>query len=220
MEAYDSIKKRKSIRGFKDEPIKKEILKKIIEAARNSPSYANTQPWEMVIIGGTKIKELTSELLKLEKERVSACPDIPFPHTWPREMEKRLKEHGVRRFDALGIDHNNKEEKEKLRLMNYKFYGAPYAIFLFMDESLGEWSLFDMGLFTQNLILAANSLGVGSCIQASVTQFAKEIKRFLHIPPNKKLVVCISIGYPDPEAEINTYRSRKKDLDEFVYWFE
>jgi nitroreductase len=81
--------------------------------------------------------------------------------------------------------------------MNFEFYGAPCAVFLFIDGSLGEWSIYDMGLFTQNLILAAHSLGVGSCLQASVTNYALEIKKFLDIAEGKKLVICISIpGLP------------------------
>ena len=104
--------------------------------------------------------------------------------------------------------------------MNFEFYGAPCAVFLFMDGSLGEWSLFDMGLFTQNLILAAHCFGVESCIQASVTVYANEIKRFLHIARNHKLVACISMGYPDQEAKLNTYLSLKKNSDQFVHWYE
>ena len=62
--------------------------------------------------------------------------------------------------------------------MNFEFYGAPCAVFLFMDNNLSDWSLFDMGLFTQNIILAAYSKGIGSCIHASVTVYAEEIKKF------------------------------------------
>jgi nitroreductase len=104
--------------------------------------------------------------------------------------------------------------------MNFEFYGAPCAILLFMDGSLGEWSIFDMGLFTQNLILVAHSLGVESCLQASVTNYAREIKEFLVMAESKKLVVCISIGYPDDKAKLNTYRSLKQKPDEFTKWYE
>jgi nitroreductase len=89
-----------------------------------------------------------------------------------------------------------------------------------MDGSLGEWSIFDMGLFSQNLILAANSLGVGSCLQASVTNYAREIKIFLGLEESKKLVICISLGYPDEKAAVNTYRSIKQKPDAFTRWYE
>jgi nitroreductase len=77
-----------------------------------------------------------------------------------------------------------------------------------------------MGLFAQNLILAAHSLGVESCLQASVTNYAPEIKKFLDIQENKKLVISISLGYSDEKAKLNTYRSLKQKPDEFTEWYE
>lgn len=220
MEAYESIKMRRSIRAFRLEPISKEVMQKILIAAGNSPSYTNTQPWEMMIVSGKKREVLSEELLKLAKNKAPKSPDIPFPTSWLPLMEKYSREHGARRLEVLGIDRNDKKGRENLRLMNFEFYGAPCAVFLFMDQSLGEWSLYDMGLFTQNLILAAHSLGVGSCIQASVAEYANEIKEFLKISKDKKLVICISMGYPDLEAKLNHYQSLKKDLHDYVKWYE
>jgi nitroreductase len=114
-------------------------------------------------------------------------------------MDERSREHGARRLATLGLARDDAEGREKLRLMNFEFYGAPCALFLFMDGSLGEWSIFDMGLCAQTLILAAHSLGVESCLQASVTNYAPEIKKF-PVPQTKKLVICISLGYPDEKA--------------------
>ena len=107
-----------------------------------------------------------------------------------------------------------------MSLMNFEFYGAPSAVFLFIDGSPGEWSIFDLGLFTQNLILAVHSLGVGSCLQASVTNYALEIKQILGIAESKKLVICISMGYKDEKAKLNTYRSIKQKPDEFTKWYK
>jgi nitroreductase len=103
--------------------------------------------------------------------------------------------------------------------MNFEFYGAPCAVFLFIDQSLGPWSIFDMGLFAQNLILAAHALGLGTCLQASVTNYADAIRQFLGIPESKQLIIGISIGYPDPDAKLNTYRAIKLKPEEFVKWY-
>ncbi|MDD5013599.1 MAG: nitroreductase [Atribacterota bacterium] len=219
MEAYESIKTRHSVRAFRAKPITKEIMQKIVEVASNSPSYANTQPWETVVVSGEKKDKLSQALLKLAKANALASPDIPLPTSWPPEMERRRREHGARRLNTLGIERSDREGRERLRLMNFEFYGAPSAVFLFMDGSIGEWSLFDMGLFTQNLILAAHCLDIGSCIQASVTEYADEIKRFLNVAKNQKLVVCISMGYPDPDVKLNAYCSLKKETEEFLYWY-
>ena len=220
METLEAIGTRRSSRSFRPDPIPGDIMKKILQAVSASPSYTNTQPWEVVVVSGQKRNALAEKLLNLATVKAPTSPDLPIPKGWPAAMDERSREHGARRLSTLGLARDDGGGREKLRLMNFEFYGAPCAVFLFMDGSLGEWSIFDMGLFAQNLILAAHSLGVGSCLQASVTNYAQEIKKFLGIEESKKLVVCIALGYPDEKAVLNTYRSIKQRSDEFTRWYE
>ncbi len=220
MEILEGIKTRRSVRAFKPNPISREVMKNILEAVSNSPSYTNTQPWEVVVVSGKKREELAGKLLELAKAKAPAHRDLPGPKGWPQAMEARSRDHGARRLNTLGVARDDEQGREKLRLMNYEFYGAPCAVFLFMDGSLGEWSIFDMGLFTQNLMLAAHAFGVESCLQASVTDYAPEIKKILGIEEGKKLVIGLSMGYPDEQAKLNTYRSLKQKADEYTKWCE
>jgi len=220
MEILDGIKTRHSVRAFKSNPITRDVMEKILQATSNSPSYTNTQPWEVVVVSGKQKDELSRKLLELAKAKAPTSPDMPIPKSWPSAMEVRSREHGARRLNTLGMARDDQEGREKLRLMNFEFYGAPCAILLFMDGALGEWSIFDMGLFAENLILAAHSLGVESCLLASEPNYAMENRKFLGIAESKKLVVCISLGYPDDKAKLNTYRSLKQKPDEFTRWCE
>jgi len=220
MEILEGIKTRQSIRAFKPNPIARDVMEKILQAVSNSPSYTNTQPWEVVVVSGKKKNELGRKLLELARAKAPTSRDLPTPKGWPPTLEERSRAHGAHRLGALGVARDDVEGREKLRLMNFEFYGAPCAVFLFMDGSLEEWSIFDLGLFTQNLILAAHSLGVESCLQASVTDYALEIKKFLGIAESKKLVIGISLGYPDEKAKLNTYHSLKQKPDEFTKWYE
>ena len=220
METLEAIETRRSIRAFKPDSIPSNVMSKILQAASASPSYTNTQPWEVVAVSGKKRDELAEMLLGLAKTKAPTSPDLPQPKGWPAAMDERSREHGARRLNTLGLARDDAEGREKLRLGNFEFYGAPCALFLFMDGSLGEWSIFDMGLFAQNLILAAHSLGVESCLQASVTGYAREIKKFFGVAENSKLVICISLGYPDEKAVLNTYRSIKQKPDAFTRQYE
>jgi len=220
MEILEGIEKRHSIRGFKPDSIPRDVMEKILQAASNTPSYTNTQPWEVAVVCGKKKDELSRVIFELAKAKAPTNPDLPMPAGWPTEHDARSREHGARRLATLGIEREDENEREKLRLMNFKFYGSPCAVFLFIDGSLGEWSIFDMGLFAQSFILAAHSLGVASCLQASVTNYAPEIKRFLGVPESKKLIICISLGYIDEEAKLNAYRSIKQKPEDFTRWYE
>jgi nitroreductase len=220
METLEGIKTRYSVRAFKPTPVPKDVLEKILGAVSNTPSYTNTQPWEVVVVSGKKKDDLSKVIFELAKAKAPTNPDLPMPKDWLAGHEARSGEHGARRLATLGVARDDEAGRENLRLMNFEFYGAPCAVFLFIDGILGEWSIFDMGLFAQNLILAAHSLGVESVLQASVTNYAPEIKKFLGVPESKKLVICIPLGYPDEGAKLNTYRSLKQKPEEFTRWCE
>jgi nitroreductase len=220
MELLEGIGTRKSIRGFKPTPIPDGVMNKVLQAVANSPSYTNTQPWELAVVCGKKRDDLSKIIHDLAKAKAPTKPDLPMPTAWPPEMEARSREHGARRLNTLGIAREDEVGRENLRLMNYEFYGAPCAIFLFADRSLGAWSIFDMGLCAQSLILAAHGLGLGTVLQASVTNYADAIRKFLGIAESKQLVLCISIGYADEKAKLNEYRALKRKPEEFTKWYK
>ena len=103
---------------------------------------------------------------------------------------------------------------------NFRFYNAPHALYLFQDASLPLWSLFDLGLFAQSLMLAAHARGVGTVPQAFATDYARQVKDFLGIPGTKRLVLGISVGYPDRESPANALRTDRIPAEEIVTWME
>ena len=218
MELLEGIETRRSLRAFKSTPITKEVLERILKAASKSPSYTNTQPWEVTVISGEKKEELSRILCDLVRSDITPNPDFPLPKNWPPELHRRAKEHSMKRFQAIGIEREDERQRKELSLSNFKFYGAPCVLFLFMDRTLSSWSIFDMGLFAQSISLAAHSFGVGSCLQASLASYPDVVREFVGIPGTKHLVLGISLGYPDLEASINTYQSSRVGLDGFVQW--
>lgn len=220
MEAIECIKTRMSIRKFRPGPVPKNILTEIINTAQWSPSYKNSQPWEVVIVSGKKKEELSGLLVRLLEEGKTPEPDIPEALSWPPDIAERINEHMKKRGALLDIDLNNPEIKKKSKAANFRFYGAPHGIFLFHDSSLNEWSVLDIGLFAQSLMLAARAHGLGTVPQGFLTDYSLEVKQFLGIPESKRLVLGISIGYPDMENVINTYRTTRVETEKILRWVE
>jgi nitroreductase len=220
MDAIECIETRMSIRRFKPDPVPKEILLNVIETAKWSPSYKNTQPWEAAIVSGPKKDELSKRLVELFENGEKAAPDIPEPASWPPQIEARIKELFRKRSEKFGIDFSDPEYIKKAKKANFRFYGAPHGIFLFQDSSLPLWSLFDIGLFAQSLMLAARANGLGTVPQAFLVDYAGEIKKFLQIPGSKRLVLGISIGWPDIEDKANSFRTDRAGAQEIVRWIE
>jgi len=220
MELLEGIETRRSCRGFNSTPIKKEIIEQVLKAGARSPSYTNTQPWEVAVVTGKK-KDQLGELLRA-KSIAGETPnaDLPLPKNWPLALDTRAREHGARRFKALGIDRANEQQRKDMQLQNLRFYSAPCALFLFMEKGLPLWSIYDMGLFTQTLCLAARTFGLETCLQASIVNYAGAVRDFLGLPNSKTLVIGLSMGYPDWDAPLNAYCSTRIAIGEFVKWYE
>lgn len=220
MDAIECIKTRKSIRKFKSHPVTKEILLEVINIAGQSPSYKNSQPWEIIILSGAKKEALSKMLTDTLEKGIKPGPDIPEPTSWPPTEDARIAALFRKRAEATGIDMNNPEVLKKAKTANFNFYGAPHAIYLFQEASLPLWSLFDLGLFAQSLMLAAHARGLGTVPQAFATDYAQDIKKFLGIPETKRLVLGISIGYPDLDSPVNAFKTDRVAIEEFMQWVE
>ena len=220
MDALECIKTRMSIRKFKSDPVPKNILMEVVEAAKWSPSYKNTQPWEVIILSGAAKESLSKMMLDLLEKGTEKCPDIPEPGPWPKAQQERIAELVQSRKEKFGIDLGDPKIIIQAKKVNFNFYGAPHAIYLYQDASLSQWSLFDIGLFAQSLMLAAHASGLGTVPQAFVTDYSREIKKFLSLPETKRIVLGLSIGYPDMEAPANLMRTTRVKTEEIAAWVE
>jgi len=218
MDAIECITTRMSIRKFKPEPVPEEVLLEVINVAKWSPSYKNTQPWEAIILSGEKKEALSKMLIGLLESGTEPRPDLEAPTSWPAAEGARIDHLFKTRAAATGVDLSDPANIKKGKKANFRFYGAPHAIYLFQEASLTLWSLFDMGLFAQSIMLAAHANGLGTVPQAFVTDYAQDVKKFLSIPETKRLVLGLSVGYPDMESPVNAFRTDRAQTDEIVKW--
>ncbi len=215
MYALETIDKRMSIRKFLDKDVADELLYEILGYASRSPSFKNSQPWEVVIVKKERLKRLSELLLGEFESGRSPEPDIK-EGVFPEYIMERMREHMKSRAERFGFDPDDKEAIKRAKVNNYKFYGAPVAIFLFTDKSLPLWSIFDVGAFAYGLTLAATAKGLGSVIQATTVDYPDIIRRELNIADSKKLIAGISLGYPDYSDIANSYKSKRIPVTDFA----
>lgn len=172
------------------------------------------------MVSGRKKEALSALLVHLVESGNVPKPDIPAPKSWPQEIQLRIEAHIKKRAENSGIEHADPDYMKNNLIANFRFYGAPHAIFLFQDSSLSNWQILDMGMFAQSLMLAAHAKGLGTVPQAYLTHYSAELKKFLDVPASKRIVLGISIGYPDPKDKINNYRSDRVPVSEIVKWVD
>ncbi|MBI2862196.1 MAG: nitroreductase [Chloroflexi bacterium] len=217
MDVIEAILARKSVRAFRPTPVPKEVLEKVLEVAIRAPSWSNTQPWEFAVFSGPVMDAIRKELVEKATAQVSPYPDIPRPNfTGARELSR--EQGKAKRLRWLGIDPGDEAAVQKYDLRSPNFFGAPCGLILFMDRSLGGFSMLDIGLLAQTIALAAVGHGLGTCLEAAVVRFPDVLRRHLPIPDTKQIVVGMSIGYPDESDPINKYRSDREPLANITTW--
>lgn len=177
---YKLIESRKSIRKYKEDPVPKDVLERILNAGMHAPSGKNKQNWRFFVVQGRK----RDEYLKYSQKSWLGVKDI---------LEKRLKpslyEFTERFFYTLG--------------------GAPVIIFCYSlndPEERHYTSIGSVYMAVENMILAAVSEGLGTCPMGAPLEIKNEVDEFLGIknikvPESSELeLLCgLVLGYPDHE---------------------
>jgi nitroreductase len=218
MELREAIERRKSIRAFRQEPVPREVLDEILEKALRAPSWGNTQPWRVTVVGGEVLASMVEDFLNKVTSNEPSCPDVEFPGIWPDPLLRRYKENGRMLFAALGIGREDREKRDHHRLNMLRLFGAPQAVYLHQDRNLSPYSIFDAGLLAQNIALLAAEKGVGTCFLALSVLYPAVIRQYTGIPETDRILIGLAIGYPDGDAPINQFRSEREPVETFVKW--
>ena len=218
MDVIETISSRYSTRSFKPDPVPKETIIKILEAALHSPSSGNSQPWEIFVAGGEVAKKIRKCYLDRFNREAPALPEmsgIPVSQ-WPQAMKERMNTITSERQKLLGINPQDKEAMKVYREFNGGIFKAPVMVILGMDRVLSVWTAFDFGILSQSIMLAATNYGVDSIVAGAFSNYPDILHKELGIPDNLKIVIGIGLGYADPGHIINTYRAPRRTLNETV----
>jgi len=213
----EATRSRRSIRGFLDKPVPDSVIREVLEDAQHAPSNCNTQPWNTHVVHGDKLKQL-SRVLHAKNDAGEFTPDFSFDvNDYYGEYRERNNALGKAYYEAMNVMRNDKEARNRAGAMNYSFFNAPQAAFLFMP-SFGDNVRVagDMGMYGQTLLLSLAARGLGGIPQTSLGFFAGAIREFLGIPDELKLLFGISFGYPDDDAPGNRVHMDRVPLDTSV----
>jgi nitroreductase len=216
MNVTTALNSRYTVRAFKPDPIDKNTLQKIFEAALRAPSWANTQPWEIYVAGGDVLNRLRQAYQEHLKNCVPRNPDLSVPRQWPPELLKRMEAVKAERFAILEKGCLDNSILKDISQLNYKFFGAPIVVYLCMDRTLTPWSIFDLGLLAQSIMLAAQQFGVGSAPAVTLVAHPELIRAELNIPEDLLIIIGVVLGYADQDHPLNKYRSPRRAIDEVV----
>ncbi len=218
MHVEQAILTRRSVRGFLPTPVARETIERIIEVAARAPSGTNIQPWKVYACAGP-VRDAIAE----ETCRAFLTGDQPreneldaYPVTLAEHFKARRRKVGWDLYGLMGVVKGDREGSRRQHVRNYDFFGAPVALFVFIDRRLQWGSWLDTGMFVQNLMLAARARGLHTCPQAAWRDFHKIVRRHLEVPDDEIMICGMSIGHEDEAVPANELRTEREPLDVYA----
>lgn len=216
MDVYEAVTSRRAVRRFSDRPVPKDVLERVLAAAAWAPSGSNIQPWHAYVLTGEPLAEL--------KHRAGAAVvagnpwDEPEYQMYPPALKspyrERRSEFGRQRYGALGIARDDIEARQRAAIENWDCFGAPAALFCYVDRDMGlpQWS--DVGMYLQTVMLLLRAEGLHSCTQMAWAKVHRTVAEIVRPPADLVLFCGMSIGFED--VTVDQGRTPRAPLDETV----
>lgn len=195
----DLVRRRRSVRSFKDDPVPDEYVEQIIEAARFAPSGANSQPWEFVVVKNGETREkivglVTEQAEYSRKVEFTRDEDVRFPG-----MQGPAREPGFKSAPVFILLCGDPRTKDAYPLLTTLTRGESHLI-----SGLASAFLY--------MTLAATALGLGSqWVSATGSPFVKPLlKKLLDIPEKLDIYDMLVIGYAASQPGTRFVRERNE----------
>jgi nitroreductase len=220
MDVIQAMETRQSTRACTEREVSRDDIELILNSASRAPSGVNSQPWRVAVVRG-KTKQAISEALLAERQAGNdPNPDYAYyPDTWKEPYRSRRIACGKALYEALGINKEDKTRQLQAWENNYRFFGAPVALLFFVDREMNKGSWLDMGMYIENVMMAAVGLGLATCPQASIAEYPQVVRNILGIEEQFILICGMALGYADPQHPVNQYRLSREPQEIYTTWY-
>jgi nitroreductase len=217
MHVLEAMATRRSVRGFLPTPVPRATIEAILNAAARAPSGSNIQPWQVRVTTGAEKAALSKALHAAHDAGATVPRDYEYyPRNWREPYLARRRKVGWGLYQLAGVAKGDHAAGHAQRARNFDFFGAPVGLFFSLDRDLEQGSWVDIGMFLQNVMLAARGFGLDTCPQAAFCDHHDIVRAHLGIPDTVALVCGMSLGHADPGEPTNALITEREPLDRFV----
>jgi nitroreductase len=214
MKVSDAVLARRSIRAFTSEPINNKVIKDLLALAARSPSGGNLQPWKIYVVNKKSMKKFIEFQDNWDQPETPGYAIYPSGLTEPYRTSRY--QLGEAMYELLGIPREDKDARLQQVMRNFEFFGAPAALFCFVDKQMGppQWS--DLGMFLQTFMLLAQEAGIDTCAQEAWAMKNDSVSEFVGSGENDILFCGLALGYKDEDAVINQMSSERRPIKQWA----
>jgi len=214
MEFDDVVLGRRSIRGFKTDPVPKELIREIVRLATRAPSSMNTQPWNFHVVTGQPLDRIRRGNTERNLAGVPASREIRMHGPYDGVHRERQKAIAVQLFDAMDIAWGDKQRRQDWVLRGFRQFDAPVSVVVAFDKSLtdNDIAIFDCGA----VVNAAWSRGLGAVINGQGIMQSPLVREHAGIPESQVIMSCVAMSFPQDDFPANEVISTRRPVDEVV----
>ena len=214
---YDEVVSgRRSIRGYKPDPVPQSLIKEVLGLAMRSPSSMNTQPWNFTVVTGEVLDRIRQG--NTERNLAGVPHSREFRIGSPFAGQHRDRQVGVAKqlFAAMDIALEDAEKRQDWVLRGFRQFDAPVCIIITYDAVLADSddTAFDCGAVTTALVNAAWSRGLGAVINSQGIMQSPVVREHANIPDDQVIMKAVALGWPDDTFPANAVVSERKSVDE------
>lgn len=216
MEFAEVVRGRRSIRGYKPEPVPREVLEEVIELATRCPSSMNTQPWHFYVVTGDVLDRIRTENTERNLAGVPPSREIRNHGAYEGEHRRRQVDIAIQLFQAMGIERDDADKRQDWILRGFRQFDAPVSVVVTYDKSLegGDIAQFDCGAAVNGLVLAAWSKGLGAVVNSQGIMQSPVVREHAGIPEDQVIMICVAMGYPSDDFPANDVVSTRRPVAE------
>ena len=217
----DVILGRRSIRGYKPDPVPRALIEEIIALAMRSPSSMNTQPWNFYVITGEALDRIRAGNTERNLAGVPHSREFRFGPGFAGPHRDRQVSVAKQLFGAMGIARDDKEGRQDWVLRGFRQFDAPVCVIVTYDRVLdgSDDTPFDCGAVTTSLVNAAWSRGLGAVINSQGIMQSPVVREHAGIADDQVIMKSVALGWPDetfPANAVVSERRRVADATVFV----
>lgn len=218
MEFDEVVYGRRSIRGFRPEPVPKELIREIVALATRAPSSMNTQPWNFYVVAGEPLDRIRAGNTENNLGGVPASREIRMHGAYQGVHRERQKAIAGQLFEAMDIAWSDKERRKDWVLRGFRQFDAPVSIVVTFDKSLtgNDIAIFDCGAVVNCLVNAAWSRGLGAVINGQGIMQSPVVREHAAIPDEQVIMSCVAMGFPLEDFAANDVISIRRPVDDVV----
>lgn len=207
---------RRSIRGYKPDPVPRGLIEEVLRLAMRSPSSMNTQPWNFHVITGAPLDRIRAGNTERNLAGVPHSREFRIGNGFDGVHRERQVGVAKQLFAAMGIARDDKQARQDWVLRGFRQFDAPVCVIITYDKVLADSddTAFDCGAVATALVYAAWSRGLGCVINSQGIMQSPVVREYAGIPDDQVIMKAVALGWPDERFPANAVVSTRKSVAE------